>query len=165
LLHFELDPNYRTAAEKLSLINFFRPIKIQTKIGQKENLVQRLPCLESNVESYLGCTAVLIPFQLCSITVSAQLVASFLASQLEQNKPFRKIMKQIITQMKNSTSVKGVRIMCAGRLGGVEMARVESRKWGQTSLHVFSSHIDYSSQTAHTVYGLIGIKVWVCYRA
>ena len=94
---------------------------------------------------------------------SAHFVARYLAQQLERKKPFRRVMKQIIAHIKTSPNVKGVRLMCAGRLGGVEMARIESRKWGETSLHVFSNQIDYSAQTAYTVYGLIGVKVWISY--
>jgi ribosomal protein S3 len=60
--------------------------------------------------------------------------------------------------------IKGIRVLCSGRLNGVEMARTESKKFGQTSLHVFSSQIDYASENAYTLYGLIGVKVWLCFR-
>ena len=63
-----------------------------------------------------------------------------------------------------SDFIQGMRIVCSGRLGGVEMARVESKKYGQTSLHVFSNHIDFAVDQAYTLFGLIGVKVWICYR-
>ncbi len=57
---------------------------------------------------------------------------------------------------------EGIRIMCAGRLGGAEMARTEQYKDGRIPLHTIRADIDYSTATAKTIYGAIGIKVWIC---
>jgi small subunit ribosomal protein S3 len=57
---------------------------------------------------------------------------------------------------------EGIRIMCAGRLAGSEMARTEQYKEGRIPLHTIRADIDYATATAHTIYGSIGIKVWIC---
>jgi small subunit ribosomal protein S3 len=57
---------------------------------------------------------------------------------------------------------KGIKIRCAGRLGGAEMARVENYKDGSVPLHTLRADIDYGQYTARTTYGAIGVKVWIC---
>ena len=57
---------------------------------------------------------------------------------------------------------KGIKVMCGGRLGGVEIARSEQYKEGRIPLQTLRADIDYSSVTAHTIYGTIGVKVWIC---
>jgi small subunit ribosomal protein S3 len=59
--------------------------------------------------------------------------------------------------------VKGIRTCCSGRLNGAEIAKTECRKYGETSLHVFSDQIDYAKAKASTPYGILGVKVWVSY--
>jgi len=125
--------------------------------------VQRFPSMEAQVAPFVSTPTSIRPFKMSNIGASAHFVARFLVRQLETKQPFRRSMKKIIAQVKKSPKIKGIRLVCAGRLGGAEMARVETRKWGATSLHVFSSHIDYSAQTASTAHGLIGVKVWICY--
>jgi small subunit ribosomal protein S3 len=71
-------------------------------------------------------------------------------------------MKQMIEKVMTCRDVKGIRIYMTGRLGGAEMARTESYKEGRTPLHTLRSDIDYALSEAHTTYGRIGIKVWVC---
>ena len=66
------------------------------------------------------------------------------------------------------STIRGVRITCSGRVGGkskkAQRAKIESLKYGQTSLHVFSAPIDFSCKTAHTSFGSVGVKVWICYQ-
>ena len=69
-----------------------------------------------------------------------------------------------IQTVKKEETIQGFKITCAGRLGGAEMARVESKRFGQTSLHTFFQKIEYASVCAYTPYGLIGVKVWVSYK-
>jgi len=64
-------------------------------------------------------------------------------------------------QMAMKSGVKGARIRCAGRLGGAEMARTEWYKEGRIPLHTLRADVDYSASEAKTLYGLIGVKVWV----
>jgi ribosomal protein S3 len=84
--------------------------------------------------------------------------------QFQKNLSFRHIYKGLLKDVQSDPSVQGIRFVCSGRFGGVEMARVESRKYGQTSLHVFSSHIDYAHGHAMTSSGLLGVKIWISYR-
>jgi len=70
-------------------------------------------------------------------------------------------MKQSVSAAMRMGAV-GIRIMCAGRLGGAEMARTEQYKEGRIPLHTLRADIDYATYTARTIYGSIGIKVWIC---
>jgi len=58
--------------------------------------------------------------------------------------------------------VEGIKVKCSGRLGGAEMARSEEYKEGRTPLHTFRADIDYAIKEANTIYGIIGVKVWIC---
>lgn len=91
----------------------------------------------------------------------AQLVAENIATQLERRIAFRRAMKKAIqTSMK--FGAKGVRVACAGRLGGAEMARYEWYREGRVPLHTLRADIDYGVAEAKTTYGVIGVKVWIC---
>ena len=57
---------------------------------------------------------------------------------------------------------EGIRVMCSGRLGGADMSRTEQYKEGRVPLHTLRADIDYGTATASTVYGLIGVKTWIC---
>jgi small subunit ribosomal protein S3 len=89
------------------------------------------------------------------------LVAENIASQLEGRVSFRRAMKMAITAAMRM-GAEGIRIMCSGRLGGAEMARTEQYKEGRIPLHTLRADIDYALGRAETIYGSIGIKVWVC---
>ena len=93
--------------------------------------------------------------------LDAQLVAENIAAQLEGRVSFRRAMKQGITAAMRM-GAEGVRVMCSGRLGGAEMARREQYKEGRIPLHTLRADIDYALATAQTIYGLIGVKVWIC---
>lgn len=93
--------------------------------------------------------------------LDAFLVAENIANQLEGRVSFRRAMKSAITAAMRM-GADGVRVMCAGRLGGAEMSRTEQYKDGRIPLHTLRSNIDYAQATAKTVYGTIGVKVWIC---
>jgi len=93
--------------------------------------------------------------------LDAYLVAENISSQLEGRVSFRRAMKSAITAAMRM-GADGVRIMCAGRLGGAEMSRTEQYKDGSIPLHTLRSNIDYAHTTAKTIYGTIGVKVWIC---
>ena len=88
--------------------------------------------------------------------LDASLVADNIASQLMGRMSFRRAMKSAITAAMRM-GAEGVRVMCSGRLGGAEMY-----KDGRIPLHTLRADIDYSTATARTIYGAIGIKVWIC---
>lgn len=93
--------------------------------------------------------------------LDAYLVAENIASQLAGRVSFRRAMKTSITAAMRM-GAEGIRIMCAGRLGGAEMARTEQYKDGRIPLHTIRADIDYANGRAETIYGSIGIKVWIC---
>ncbi|MHC4388326.1 MAG: 30S ribosomal protein S3, partial [Planctomycetota bacterium] len=82
------------------------------------------------------------------------------AEQLSKRASFRRTMKQYCEAAINS-GAKGVKIICAGRLAGSEMARRETQKLGSIPLHTLDANVDYATATSRTTYGTIGIKVWI----
>jgi len=93
--------------------------------------------------------------------LQAKLVAENIANQIERRIAFRRAIKSTSAATMRA-GAKGVRIEVAGRLNGAEMARSEMYKDGRTPLHTFRADIDYARSEAHTTYGRIGIKVWIC---
>ena len=92
--------------------------------------------------------------------LDAKLVGESIAQQLEARISFRRAMKQSIASAMR-VGAQGIKIKCSGRLGGAEMARSEQYKEGRTPLHTLRADIDYALSEANTVYGKIGIKVWI----
>jgi small subunit ribosomal protein S3 len=93
--------------------------------------------------------------------LDAILVAENIAQQIEGRISFRRAMKQSVSAAMRMGAF-GIRVMCAGRLGGAEIARSEQYKEGRIPLHTLRADIDYGTATAQTIYGAIGIKVWIC---
>ncbi len=93
--------------------------------------------------------------------LDAYLVAENVANQLAGRVSFRRAMKMAITAGMRM-GAEGIRIMCSGRLGGAEMARTEQYKQGRIPLHTIRADIDYANGRAETIYGAIGVKVWIC---
>lgn len=92
--------------------------------------------------------------------LSAPIIARTIATEIERRIPFRRIMKQTIEKVM-AAGAKGVKIGLAGRLNGVEIARSEKLSSGKMSLITMRSNVDYALDEALTVYGKIGIKVWI----
>ena len=92
--------------------------------------------------------------------VDATLVAENIAQQLERRVAFRRAMKRSM-QTAQRMGALGIRVNCAGRLGGAEIARTEWYREGRVPLHTLRADIDYGVATARTTYGAIGIKVWI----
>ncbi len=91
---------------------------------------------------------------------NAQLVAENIATQLERRIAFRRAMKKALgTAMK--FGAKGIRVRCAGRLGGAEMGRIETYREGRVPLHTLRADVDFGLAEARTPYGIIGVKVWI----
>lgn len=93
--------------------------------------------------------------------LSAKLVADSIAKQLEGRVSFRRAMKKAISATMK-LGAEGVKISCGGRLAGAEIARTEKYMEGRVPLHTLRADVDYASATAHTTYGCIGVKVWIC---
>jgi small subunit ribosomal protein S3 len=90
----------------------------------------------------------------------AQLIAESVAEQLRKRAGFRRVMKQRIESTMQA-GVKGIKIMCKGRLGGSEMARRETQLRGSIPLHTLQANVDYGYAISKTTFGVIGVKVWL----
>jgi small subunit ribosomal protein S3 len=91
---------------------------------------------------------------------NAQLVAENIATQLERRVAFRRAMKKALTTAMKF-GAKGIKVECAGRLGGAEMSRREKYRAGRVPLHTLRADIEYGFAEARTTYGIIGVKAWV----
>ena len=92
--------------------------------------------------------------------IDAKLVAQGVADQLVRRVAFRRAMKRAV-QSALRLGAEGIRITCAGRLGGAEIARTEWYREGRVPLHTLRANVDYAEATAHTAYGVCGVKVWI----
>ena len=92
--------------------------------------------------------------------MNSSLVAQSIAKQLEGRVAFKKAMKKVM-QSTMKQGAMGIKVSCAGRLGGAEIARTEWYKEGSIPLHTIRCNIDYATANAYTTYGVIGVKVWI----
>lgn len=93
--------------------------------------------------------------------LDSAVVAQSIAEQLERRASFKRVMKKA-AQAALKAGAKGIKICCAGRLGGAEIARSEWLRLGSVPLHTLRSDVSYSLAEAKTTYGMIGVKVWIC---
>jgi ribosomal protein S3 len=117
------------------------------------NLIREFQ-IETNKNYYIGIKFIKNPFE------DATLIAKYIAEQLEKRIPFRRAVKQTIKKVE-LTSTKGLKIQVSGRLNGIDIARSEWKREGSVPLHTLKAKIDYTHQSADTLYGVIGIKVWL----
>lgn len=130
-------------------------------IGRKGGELEKIRVI---VNQYVECRDVLVDVkEIKNAETNAQLVAENIGMQLERRIGFRRAMKKSI-QMAMDMGVEGIKIRCAGRLGGAELARVEQYKDGKIPLHTLKANIDYGFAEANTTAGKIGIKVWICHK-
>lgn len=94
------------------------------------------------------------------VDADAYLIAEYIAQQLERRVSFRRVVRQAI-QRAQRAGIQGIKVQVGGRLNGAEIARTEWTREGRVPLHTLRADIDYSYCTAKTVYGILGIKVWV----
>lgn len=100
-------------------------------------------------------------FEIKRPELDARLVADSIARQIEARISFRRATKMAIAGTMRM-GAEGIKVLISGRLNGAEMARSEMYKEGRTPLHTFRADIDYALTEAHTTYGRIGVKVWIC---
>lgn len=110
--------------------------------------------LKTNKNYYVGIKFIRNPFE------DTMLIAKFIAEQLERRVPFRRAIKQTIKKVQ-LTQMKGLKVQLSGRLNGIEIARSEWKREGKIPLHTLRAKIDYTHYEAETIYGVIGIKVWL----
>lgn len=100
-------------------------------------------------------------FEIKRPEIDARLVADGIARQMEGRISHKRASKMALAACMRM-GAEGIKVSCSGRLGGAEMARTEHFKEGRTPLHTLRADIDYAIAEAHTTYGRIGIKVWIC---
>lgn len=100
-------------------------------------------------------------FEIKRPELDAKLVADAIARQIEGRISFRRAAKMSVASTMRM-GAEGIKVMISGRLNGAEMARTEQYKDGRIPLHTFRADIDYALSEAHTTYGRIGVKVWIC---
>jgi small subunit ribosomal protein S3 len=91
----------------------------------------------------------------------AQVVATNVAKQIENRASYRRVIKRVM-QTAMRFGVKGIKVRVGGRLNGAEIARAETYRDGSVPLHTLKADVDYATASARTVYGIVGIKVWIC---
>lgn len=159
---------YQTAISRVQIERFSSRIRITVfsarpgmliakKYGRLDQMRQAVSKITGNKEVYIDIAEIRKP------DVNAQLVAENIGMQLERRIGFRRAMKKSI-QIAMERGVDGIKIHCAGRLGGAELARSEQYKDGRTPLHTLRANIDYGFAEANTTAGIIGIKVWICHN-
>jgi len=143
------------AANKAKInIHTARPgIVIGKKGAEIEKLKEEIARLASR-EIYLNIIEVRRP------DLDAQLVSENVALQLERRVAFRRAMKESVSRAMRM-GAQGVKIQCAGRLGGSEIARTEWYREGRVPLHTLRADVNYGFGEARTTYGVIGVKVWI----
>jgi small subunit ribosomal protein S3 len=126
-------------------------------IGKKGTEIEQL---KQELEKMVSQEVVIDIQEVRKPEVDAQLVAENVALQIVRRVAFRRAMKRGVASAMRF-GAQGIKVCCAGRLGGAEMARSEWYKEGRIPLHTLRADIDYGFAEAHTTYGLIGVKVWV----
>ncbi|HVO66484.1 MAG TPA: 30S ribosomal protein S3 [Syntrophales bacterium] len=126
-------------------------------IGKKGSEIEKL---KKELEDVSKSEIIINILEVRKPEVDAQLVAENVALQLERRVAFRRAMKKCVTSSLKF-GAKGIRVSCAGRLGGAEMARSEWYREGRVPLHTLRADIDWGFAEANTAYGLIGVKVWI----
>ncbi|WP_423140621.1 30S ribosomal protein S3 [Parablastomonas sp. CN1-191] len=126
-------------------------------IGKKGADIEKL---RSQLAKLTGSDVKLNIVEIRKPEIDAKLVAQGIADQLIRRVAFRRAMKRAM-QSAMRLGAEGIKIMCGGRLGGAEIARVEQYREGRVPLHTLRANVDYADAEALTAYGIIGIKVWV----
>ncbi len=145
----------RTSKSVILTIHTSRPGVVIGKSGKEINQ------LEEELKKITGKDVKIQISEIKRPELDAYLVAENIAQQLTGRISFRRAMKSAITSAMRM-GAEGIRVMCSGRLGGAEMARTEQYKEGKIPLHTIRADIDYATATAQTIYGSIGVKVWIC---
>jgi small subunit ribosomal protein S3 len=144
----------RTLKRVTLTINTARPGVV---IGKGGNEVDKI---KEELKKITGKDVQINIFEIKRPEIDAKLIGETIAQQLQARISFRRAMKQAIASAMR-VGAQGIKIKLSGRLGGAEMARTEQYKEGRIPLHTLRADIDYAISEAQTVYGKIGIKVWV----
>jgi len=124
---------------------------------------QGIESLRTGLQKELGAGDRQIRINVVEVTrpdADANLIAEYIAQQLERRVSFRRVVRQAITRAQKA-SVEGIKVQVSGRLNGAEIARAEWTREGRVPLHTLRADIDYAYKIAQTIYGTLGIKVWI----
>jgi small subunit ribosomal protein S3 len=144
----------RPAKKARISIHTARPGVVIGKKGQEIEALRRDLAKRTTGDVHLNIVEIRKP------EIDSKLVAQGVADQLERRIAFRRAMKRAV-QSALRLGAEGIRITCAGRLGGAEIARTEWYREGRVPLHTLRGNVDYAEATAHTAYGVCGVKVWI----
>ncbi len=146
----------RTANQLIVNIFTSRPgVLIGTKGAGVEEIKKELKAISSMKNVNINIKEVKRP------DLDASLVAQSIASQLEKRMSYRRAMKQALQRVMKA-GAQGCKVMVGGRLDGAEIARTEYYHEGRLPLHTLRADIDYATCEAHTTFGVLGVKVWIC---
>ena len=126
-------------------------------IGRKGAEIEKL---REDLKKEFGCDITIEVNEIRRPEVEAQLVAESIATQLERRVAFRRAMKRTVA-LSRKVGAEGIKVACAGRLAGAEIARSEWYRDGRVPLHTLRADIYYGYATAKTTYGIIGVRVWI----
>lgn len=146
-----------TNPKTLSILNNTKGnLKRFTSLLLKRNIRNLIRFLQvkTNKNYYIDIQFIKNPFE------DATLIAKYIGEQLEKRTPFRRAVKQTIKKVQR-TNIKGIKVQVSGRLNGIDIARSEWKRDGKVPLHTLKAKLDYTHQEAETIYGIIGIKVWL----
>nr|YP_009768540.1 ribosomal protein S3 [Peltogyne chrysopis]QIS99158.1 ribosomal protein S3 [Peltogyne chrysopis] len=142
-------------------------IQVQIYMGFPKLLIEgkprRIEELEMNVQKKLNCVNKKLNISITRIANPyghPNILAEFIAGQLKNRVSFRKAMKKAI-ELSEQAGTKGIQVQIAGRIDGKEIARVEWIREGRVPLQTIQAKIDYCSYTVRTIYGVLGIKIWI----
>ncbi len=128
-------------------------------IGRKGSEIDRI---KEDLSRMTGKEVYVDIMEIKSPESDPQLVAENVGVQLERRVAFRRAMKKAVQTAMGINGVQGIRIRCAGRLGGSELSRVEQYLEGSVPLHTMRADVQYGFAEAKTMYGVLGIKCWIC---
>ena len=158
----------RLAKASVSKIYIERTLKLLTVTisSAKPGLVigrngSDVDILKEELKKITGKDVQINVFEVKRPETDAVLVAQSIARQIEGRVQYRKAIKTAIASTMR-VGAEGIKVSIAGRIGGAEIARTEHFKEGRTPLHTLRADIDYSQAEAHTTYGCLGVKVWIC---
>jgi len=158
------DKFYHAGISKIEIERAADKAKINMRVARPGIIIGRkgaeIEKLKKELEQIMTGEVIINILEVRKPEVDAQLVAENVALQLERRVAFRRAMKRSVTSALKF-GAQGIRVACAGRLGGAEMARREWYREGRVPLHTLRADIDYGFAEARTTYGVIGIKVLI----
>ncbi len=155
---------YHAGISKIEIERFSKRIRLRVFAARPGIIIGKkgseIAILKKELEKMLEPEVLIDIKEVRRPEIDSQLVAENIALQLERRIAFRRAMKRSVTSAMRF-GAQGIKIICAGRLGGAEMARTEWYKEGRIPLHTLRADVDYGFIEAHTTYGIIGIKVFI----